>query len=338
MNLKTAQILCAIIIRNINKESIYLNEREVCSFLFYSFDFYGIINSSLENGVETLNGIINVNKPKGITSFDVIRKLRKILSMKKIGHTGTLDPLATGVLLICTGRATKLAQDIEAYEKEYVAEFELGYKTDTYDIEGEVVARTENFSVSKERLQEVIDMFVGNIVQIPPMYSAIKVDGQKLYELARKGETIERAGRNVTIKFIELLEFDGNKAKIKCEVSKGTYIRSLIYDIGEELKTFATMTSLIRTKVGRESVEKSFTLEEIATLKDEGKEEFITSVEDYFQYEKIEIVGSKNYTLFTNGNTLIFNKEDGMYRVYFENDFLGLASVKNNRLKGYKYY
>lgn len=285
-----------------------------------------------------MNGIINVNKPKGITSFDVIRKLRKILSLKKIGHTGTLDPLAEGVLLVCVGKATKLAQDIEAHSKEYIAEFELGYKTDTYDIEGTVIDKVENFSVTKEKLLEVINTFLGNIKQIPPMYSAIKVNGQKLYDLARKGETIEREARDIFIESIELLEFDGKKAKIKCSVSKGTYIRSLIYDIGEELKTFAVMTSLLRTKVGEETLDKSFTLSEIENLKNEGKENFITSVEDYFTYPKINIEGEKNHTLFLNGNTLVFEKEDGMYRVYEENKFLGLAQVKHNRLKGYKYY
>lgn len=285
-----------------------------------------------------MNGIINVNKPKGITSFDVIRKLRKILSLRKIGHTGTLDPLAEGVLLVCVGKATKLAQDIESHSKEYVAEFELGYKTDTYDIEGTVIDKVENFSVTKEKLLEVINTFLGNIKQIPPMYSAIKVNGQKLYDLARKGETIEREARDIFIESIELLEFDGKKAKIKCSVSKGTYIRSLIYDIGEKLGTFAVMTSLTRTKVGKETIDKSFTLSEIENLKNEGKENFITSVEDYFTYPKIYIEGEKNHTLFLNGNTLVFNGEDGIKRVYENDNFLGLASLKYNRLKGYKYY
>ena len=285
-----------------------------------------------------MNGIINVNKPKGITSFDVIRKLRKILSLRKIGHTGTLDPLAEGVLLVCVGKATKLAQDIEAHSKEYVAEFELGYKTDTYDIEGTVIDKVENFSVTKEKLLEVINTFLGNIKQIPPMYSAIKVNGQKLYDLARKGETIEREARDIFIESIELLEFDGKKAKIKCSVSKGTYIRSLIYDIGEKLGTFAVMTSLLRTKVGEETLDKSFTLAEIESLKNEGKENFITSVEDYFTYPKIYIEGEKNHILFLNGNTLVFNGEDGIKRVYENDNFLGLASLKYNRLKGYKYY
>ncbi len=285
-----------------------------------------------------MEGIINVNKPKGITSFDVIRKLRKILSTKKIGHTGTLDPMATGVLLVCVGKATKLAQDIEASSKEYVAEFELGYKTDTYDIEGTVIDRKENFSVTEQELLETVNSFKGKIKQVPPMYSAIKINGQKLYDLARKGETVEREARDVTIEEIQLISFDGKKAKIRCAVSKGTYIRSLIYDIGEKLGTFAVMTSLVRTRVGEETLEKSFALEEIEQLKNQENESFLTSAENYFLYPKITVEGEKNKTLFLNGNTLIYNKEDGLYRIYDENCFLGFAQIKNNRLKGYKYY
>lgn len=285
-----------------------------------------------------MDGIINVNKPKGITSFDVIRKLRKILSMRKIGHTGTLDPLAEGVLLVCVGKATKLAQDIEAHSKEYIAGFELGYKTDTYDIEGVTVDKKENFSVTLEELSEVIKEFIGNIKQVPPMYSAIKINGQKLYDLARKGEVVEREARDIFIESIEILEFDGKKGILKCKVSKGTYIRSLIYDIGEELNTFAVMTSLVRTQVGEENICKSFSLEDIENLKQKDDLSFITSVEDYFVCPKINISGEKNHTLFLNGNTLIFDGNDGMYKVYYENKFLGLATLKNNRLKGYKYY
>lgn len=285
-----------------------------------------------------MDGIINVNKPKGITSFDVIRKLRKILSMRKIGHTGTLDPLAEGVLLVCVGKATKLAQDIEAHSKEYIAGFELGYKTDTYDIEGVTVDKKENFSVTLEELSEVIKKFIGNIKQVPPMYSAIKINGQKLYDLARKGEVVEREARDIFIESIEVLEFDGKKGILKCKVSKGTYIRSLIYDIGEELNTFAVMTSLVRTQVGEENICKSFSLEDIENLKQKDDLSFITSIEDYFICQKINISGEKNHTLFLNGNTLIFDGNDGMYKVYYKNKFLGLATLKNNRLKGYKYY
>lgn len=146
-----------------------------------------------------MNGIININKPQGITSFDVIRKLRKILSIRKIGHTGTLDPLATGVLIVCVGKATKLVQDIEKKEKEYIAEFDLGYKTDTYDIQGKTLDKVDNFSVTKEELETVLKNYIGDIKQVPPMYSAIKINGKKLYELARRGETIERAARDISI-------------------------------------------------------------------------------------------------------------------------------------------
>lgn len=288
-----------------------------------------------------MNGIININKPQGITSFDVIRKLRKILSIRKIGHTGTLDPLATGVLIVCVGKATKLVQDIEKKEKEYIAEFDLGYKTDTYDIQGKTLDKVDNFSVTKEELETVLKNYIGDIKQVPPMYSAIKINGEKLYELARRGETIERAARDISIFSLELLEFNGKKVKIKCVVSKGTYIRSLIYDIGEDLKTFATMTSLIRTKVGNENIDNSFTLETIESLKEKEDFSFLYDIETYFNYPNFSISGDKNKKLFLNGNTLITpDLKDGLYRVYDSetNIFLGLANVISERLKAYKYY
>jgi len=203
-----------------------------------------------------LEGIILVNKPKGISSFDVIRKLKKILKTKKIGHTGTLDPLATGLMLICVGKATKLASDLEAKNKVYLADFEIGYATDTYDIEGKRIA--ENLiDVSKDNLELSLKKFIGDIKQVPPMYSAIKIDGNKLYHLARKGIEIERPERDVTIEYIKLLDFKDNKAKIKTKVSKGCYIRSLIYDIGLDLGTYATMTELQRINVGEYSLTNS---------------------------------------------------------------------------------
>ena len=200
-----------------------------------------------------MEGIILVNKPKGISSFDVIRKLKKILKTKKIGHTGTLDPLATGLMLICVGKATKLASDLEAKNKVYLADFEIGYATDTYDIEGKRIA--ENLiDVSKDNLELSLKKFIGDIKQVPPMYSAIKIDGNKLYHLARKGIEIERPERDVTIEYIKLLDFKDNKAKIETKVSKGCYIRSLIYDIGLDLGTYATMTELQRINVGEYSL------------------------------------------------------------------------------------
>jgi tRNA pseudouridine55 synthase len=285
-----------------------------------------------------LEGIIVIDKPKGITSFDVIRVLRRTLKEKRIGHTGTLDPLATGILVICVGRATKLAQDIEGYQKEYVADLELGFKTDTYDIEGKVLDRIENFNISKERFENELEKFQGDIKQVPPMYSAIKVDGKKLYELAREGVEIERKPRDVNISKIDLLAFDGIKAKISCTVSKGTYIRSLIYDLGENLKTFATMTDLRRTKVGPEDLDRSFTLEAIEKMVSENDFSFLVSIEDYFNFPKVEIEDETDLKLFVNGQRCKKRINEGKYRVYSKNKFIGLGEIKNGLLKGYKYY
>ena len=286
-----------------------------------------------------MEGIINVNKPSGITSFDVVRKLRRILHERKIGHTGTLDPLAEGVLVVCIGKATKLVQDIEGYEKTYTAGFELGYRTDTYDTEGQIIEKREINNVTLGELENVLKKFIGEIEQIPPMYSALKVDGKKLYELARQGIEVERKARLIEIKFIDIVEFDGVKGKIRCGVSKGTYIRSLIDDMGKALGTLATMTSLVREKVGSSNIEDSYTLEEIEAISLEEKTDFLCSVEDFFRYPKITLEGEKNMVLFLNGNTVRFTTDDGRYRIYDDTGkFLGLCNVSNNLLKGYKYF
>lgn len=285
-----------------------------------------------------MEGIININKPSGISSFDVIRVLRKTLKEKRIGHTGTLDPLATGVLIICVGKATRLAQDIEGYSKVYVAEFDLGYKTATYDIEGNITQKSDIESVSFEIFKNVVDSFVGQSQQLPPMYSAIKINGQKLYELARKGIEVERKAREININFIEILDFDGRKAKIRCQVSKGTYIRSLIYDIGEKLGTFATMTSLVREKVGNIDIMNSYSLEEIESLHCNNNHDFLWTVEKFFDYPKLDLNNERDLKLFLNGNTVRFSATNGRYRIYNNNSFIGLANVNNNLLKGYKYF
>lgn len=287
-----------------------------------------------------MEGIIIVNKPKGITSFDVIRKLKKILKTKKIGHTGTLDPLATGVMLMCVGKATKLASDLEAKDKVYIADFDIGYATDTYDIEGKKIA--ENIiEVSKENLEQSIKKFIGNIKQVPPMYSAIKIDGNKLYHLARKGIEVERPERDVTIEYINLLDFKDNKAKIETKVSKGCYIRSLIYDIGQDLGTYATMTALQRKQVGDYSLEDSYSLEQIEEMVLNNDFKFLKNVEEIFSYDKYSLQTEKELTLYKNGNTVKIkeNLENKKYRIYFQDEFIGLANVENNNLlKGYKYY
>ena len=287
-----------------------------------------------------MEGIIVVNKTKGITSFDVIRKLKKILKTKKIGHTGTLDPLATGVMLMCVGKATKLASDLEAKDKVYIADFDIGYATDTYDIEGKKIA--ENIiDVSKEDLEQSIKKFIGNIKQVPPMYSAIKIDGNKLYHLARKGIEVERPERDVTIEYINLLDFKDNKAKIETKVSKGCYIRSLIYDIGQDLATYATMTTLQRKQVGDYSLETSYTLEQIEEMVLNNDFKFLKTIEEIFSYDKYSLQTEKELTLYKNGNTVKIKEslENKKYRIYFQNEFIGLANVENNNLlKGYKYY
>ena len=287
-----------------------------------------------------MEGIIVVNKPKGITSFDVIRKLKKNLKTKKIGHTGTLDPLATGIMLVCVGRATKLASDLEAKDKIYIADFDIGYATDTYDIEVKKIA--ENIiEVSKENLEQSIKKFIGNIKQIPPMYSAIKIDGNKLYHLARKGIEVERPERNVTIEYINLLDFKDNKVKIETKVSKGCYIRSLIYDIGQDLGSYATMTALQRKQVGDYSLENSYSLEQIEKMVLNNDFKFLKTIEEIFSYDKYSLQTEKELTLYKNGNTVKIkeNLENKRYRIYFQNEFVGLANIENNNLlKGYKYY
>ena len=287
-----------------------------------------------------MEGIIVVNKPKGITSFDVIRKLKKIFKTKKIGHTGTLDPLATGVMLVCVGKATKLASDLEAKDKVYIADFDIGYATDTYDIEGKKIAEN-TIEISKENLEQSIKKFIGNIKQVPPMYSAIKIDGNKLYHLARKGIEVERPKRDVTIEYINLLDFKDNKVKIETKVSKGCYIRSLIYDIGQDLGTYATMTALQRKQVGDYSLENSYSLEQIGEMTLNNDFKFLKTIEEIFSYDKYSLQTEKEFILYKNGNTVKIkeNLENKKYRIYFQDEFIGLANVENNNLlKGYKYY
>jgi len=286
-----------------------------------------------------MTGIIVVNKPSGITSFDVIRNLRKILKEKKMGHTGTLDPMATGVLIICIGKATRLAQSIENQYKKYVAEFQLGYQTDTYDKMGKIINISDIKSAPKEELEKVLKKFSGKIKQIPPMYSALKKDGKKLYELARQGIEIEREAREINIKSIEVVDIRENTIKIKCDVSKGTYIRTLVNDIGLSLGSYGTLTSLERISVGDITINNSYTLDEIEAFSSGNNYEFLKSVEEIFQYERYDILNDKDFLLFKNGNTLVTtNKENNLYKIYFKNEFVGLGSIENNRLKGYKYF
>lgn len=198
-----------------------------------------------------MNGILVVNKPAGYTSHDIVSKIRKELNIKKVGHTGTLDPLATGVLPILLGNGTKLSKYLMNHDKEYIATIKLGEKTDTGDIEGKVIEQKEVEVFSKEQVIQALESFIGKQKQIPPMYSAIKINGKKLYEYARNGETVEVQAREIEIYSIELLHYHKNEIKFRVACSKGTYIRSLCEDIATKLDTVGTMSALQRTQVRR---------------------------------------------------------------------------------------
>lgn len=251
-----------------------------------------------------INGIINVYKEAGYTSFDVVAKLRGIAGQRKIGHTGTLDPDATGVLPVALGNATKLVDMMTDKKKEYVATFVLGKTTDTQDISGQVLSEREVCCDEKE-VREAITSFTGDIEQVPPMYSALKVDGKRLYELAREGKTVERKARPVTIHEIEILDVKIPDVKIRVVCSKGTYIRTLCYDIGEKLGCGATMTSLVRTASGQFSIDKAYKLSELQALKDEGRLGSVVLAVDvlFSRYAAVRLSGEM-LRLAKNGNML----------------------------------
>ena len=234
------------------------------------------------------SGIINVYKEKGFTSFDVVAKLRGILKTKKIGHTGTLDPDAEGVLPVCIGRATKVCDILTDKDKVYEAVMLLGVETDTQDTSGEVLKELP-VEVSEEDVKEAILSFVGEYAQVPPMYSALKVNGKKLYELAREGKTVERKARNVQIFSIEILEIDLPRVRMSVHCSKGTYIRTLCHDVGQKLGCGGCMDKLLRTKVGVFELADTLKLAEIDALAREGLvEDRIISVDELFEdYTKV---------------------------------------------------
>lgn len=215
-----------------------------------------------------MNGVILINKPIDFTSRDVVNVVSKALNTRKVGHTGTLDPIATGVLILCIGNATKIVDLITSYNKEYIATVILGIETDTLDITGNIINESVSNNISKCNIEEVLSTFIGKIKQQVPKYSAVKVNGRKLYEYARNGIEIELPVREIEVFDIKLIDdiiYEENsvKFKIKCSVSKGTYIRSLIRDIGIKLGTYATMESLIRTKQGEFNIEECYTLDDV---------------------------------------------------------------------------
>ena len=284
-----------------------------------------------------MNGVININKPKGFTSHDVVAKLRGILSMKKIGHTGTLDPDATGVLPICVGRATKTADMLTATEKEYIAKVVLGSETDTQDASGTVL-KSAPVNVTEEEIKQTSSSFIGDIMQIPPMYSAIKQDGKKLYELARKGQVVERKPRPVTIFELEVMEINlpENWFTMRVKCSKGTYIRTLCQDIGEKLGCFAHMGELERTKSGKFSLEESYTLEQVQEAMVKGDTSFLTPIDQIFSDMPTLVLSQRKAEKMCNGTQV---STPGMvegvtYRVYDEDGrFLTISTAAGGLLK-----
>lgn len=251
-----------------------------------------------------MDGIVNVYKECGFTSHDVVAKLRGIFHMKKIGHTGTLDPDAMGVLPVCVGKATKVCSLLTDQDKTYQAGVRLGVSTDTQDLTGTII-NTCQVDVTEEQIREVLDKFVGEIQQIPPMYSAVKVNGKRMYELARQGKEVERKPRKITIHNIQIESMDLLKNEFSIEVtcSKGTYIRTLCHDIGEQLGCGAAMKSLVRTRVGNFLLEEAQTLAEIerAVQKKEVDKLFSPIDSLFLSYPRCE-VASDALSLLQNGN------------------------------------
>lgn len=287
-------------------------------------------------------GILVVNKSKDMTSHDVVSILRRKLKIKRIGHTGTLDPMATGVLPICIGNATRISEYIMEQGKSYIASLKFRYSTTTYDSTGDVVDKSDKVSFTDSEILEVIDKYIGNIKQTPPIYSAIKVDGKKLYEYAREGKSVEIKSRNVDIYDIKLLENSGENIKIYVKCSKGTYIRSLIHDIGISLGTFAHMTDLIRTSVGKFDIEDSYDIDSIDNMSIDEISQALISIEDsLYNLDKINIKEDIKQRLINgqriNVKTLNINfddlSEDTDISVYVQNEFIGIGEINNNILK-----
>ena len=284
----------------------------------------------------TIDGLILINKPKGWTSHDVVNKLRNILHQKKIGHTGTLDPLATGVLPVLLGNATKLSKYLIEHDKTYIAVIKLGTKTNTGDEEGKII---ENKAVDTNVLEnnyvkDVLNSFIGKQKQKPPIYSAIKINGKKLYEYARNNESVEIPERDIEVYEAELLELDKDKLEIKVQlsVSKGTYIRRLCEDISEKLGTVGYMKELERIRVDKYYIKDSVDLEYIKENIDKINDLCI-SIENIFSGNNKITLSKDKLKHFLNGVMLTQLCEDGIYRIYCENAFIGIGIVKNKLLK-----
>ena len=284
---------------------------------------------TLEEYLNDFSGVLYINKPIGITSFDVVNEVSHLFGIKKVGHTGTLDPLAEGVMLVAIGKATKIVELLTAKDKEYIAGVKLGIKTDTYDITGNVLDTKE--VPNNINLKEILNNFKKTYLQEVPIYSAVKVDGKKLYEYARNNKSVELPKKEVTIKEIELLNQNNNEFTFKTLVTKGCYIRSLIVDIAESINTYATMTSLKRTKQGIISIDETNTLEDI-----KNSNYKIHKIEEVLDYPKIEL-DEELYFKVSNGVKIpnTYNITDKVIFTY-KNKLVGIYIKENDYLKTWK--
>lgn len=271
-------------------------------------------------------GIIPINKPIGWTSFDVVNKLKYKLKPLKVGHLGTLDPMATGVLLVTVGKATKLFDIMQEKSKTYIATFEFGYATDTLDATGEVTEKCSKIP-SKEEVLAVLPEFIGKISQIPPKYSAKSINGQRAYDLARKGVEFELKAKQVEIYAINIISYKDNKLQLEIECGSGTYIRSIGRDIAEKLGSFATMTALVRTKVG------NFNINHCQDIKNiENIDNFILPVKNILSYEEIKL-SNENYNKILNGQTIKTELDDGIYALNDAVDVVALVKIRDFKAK-----
>ena len=274
-----------------------------------------------------MNGIVIIDKPQEWTSQDVTARLRRVFNTRRIGHGGTLDPMATGVLPVFVGRATRGVEFFEHAEKTYEATLQLGLTTDTEDTSGEVLSRQE-VHISETEFSNILPRFRGKIMQVPPMYSALKVGGQKLVDLARKGKTVERQPREIEIFELEMLEFSGDTARLRVRCSKGTYIRTLCKDIGEALGCGGCMAALRRVQAGEYTIDEAVPLHELLDAK--NSEQYLRPVDSMFRNHPAVTLSAKQETRCRNGNSFSVKMENGTYRAYSQNgEFLALSKVED---------
>lgn len=282
-----------------------------------------------------MDGIIVVNKPKGITSRDVVNKVCKLLNTKKVGHTGTLDPIATGVLVLCVGKATKLVEVLTSNDKEYVATVKLGILTDTLDTDGTIIEK-KCVNLDKDKLENVLNSFIGTYNQEVPIYSAVKINGKKLYEYAREKKEVTIPKRMVEIKKIKLIEFGNNYYKFKVTVSKGTYIRSLIKDINDKLGVIGVMSDLVRTKQGKFSINNSYTLENM-----ENNNYNVLTITDVLKDENCVIISKTLFEKVKNGALINNEYNTSMVTFIYNDSVIAIYKIYDkdkSKLKPYKMF